>query len=300
MRSVSGQSIWGSVRRQIEETRHLGRTLGSSRVQLELRRRWRRGTARDAALRQGVIHRVPSDGGAAVPVTEPTRLAAMSAQVPHFLPDGRRFLFLAVNREAGASTVQLSERTRRPRALWSGGVAAAYVRQVSVFARKVSGRAAFRRGSARGDWGSSDGSRIRAIDRWSALRVLCIHHGRLVYALQVVRWRTNWFGRLRRRDRDDSSGPFHSFWLASDGVRAVIERGSVCSGGDRGTSARFTSDAPVEGHPVWSPMARESRIFQATSEPAHCTSGPPPGLPGRDLGGTSNYKQPTDWSPDGR
>src|SRR5262245_34463275 len=100
-------------------------------------------------------------------------------------------------------------------------------------------------------------------------------------------------------------GAFHTLWLASDDKRAVVDdalgNDLWLIDGERGTASRFTFDAD-SGHPAWSPDG--SRIVfsrgsfgQANALVVKVATGL---QPAEALVQTPTFKEPTDWSSDGR
>jgi len=87
------------------------------------------GTIIFAPERRGGLYRIPAGGGTPEPLTEPSRNDQWVDGWPHFLPDGRRFLYSRKNRRSGDSMIRLADlESSEDRELTSAHSGAAYTR----------------------------------------------------------------------------------------------------------------------------------------------------------------------------
>jgi eukaryotic-like serine/threonine-protein kinase len=263
------------------------------------------------------LYRVPETGGVAVPVTTLDESRGDVRHVsPSFLADGKRFVFVVLNRDEAQSAVYSGSLDSTETVLVEpGAFVAAYAsgyllfgRESSIFARAIDPRS-----------GQPSGDRsLLANDVFQGANVTRLFLGTGGNILAYVNGVGDATSRLVWRTREGKpAGEFgqpisiHSFWLAADEVRAVVERQSALSApgsGDlwvlddsRGMSSRFTTDPLQEGHPVFSPDGRSIGYFSGrpilTSKLVIQNAN---GLtPPEVLVGTDSYKQFTDWSLDG-
>jgi Tol biopolymer transport system component/predicted Ser/Thr protein kinase len=269
----------------------------------------------------GVIKRVDANGGQPQPVTT---LDSAKGDVRHlrpvFLPEGRRFLFTAINGEADKSTLQLAELgSSETRILDQIASGAEYVEPgYLVFARNAKLMARpFDKGT--GAW-TGDAVVVSETVRQQPLGTAAFSasvSGVIAYdgwTLVGENLDLEWVGRDGR-----SAGIFsrqsggHVMALATDDNSVAIETAGGSGGnavwildGTRGTRTRLTFEKGAQGHPVWSPEGRRLVYFDgqpgATTrlliKVANGTRDAEPLLGGNDQ--TPTNKQATDWSRDGR
>jgi dipeptidyl aminopeptidase/acylaminoacyl peptidase len=252
-------------------------------------------------------------GGTATPT--PLRSAEATGHVrPHFLPDGRQFLFLVIGTSKSDSDgIHLgtlgSEETRRilpavsnvayvePGVLvyWSDG---------AVRAQRFDERTFELRGEAVriGDQASFDADRACARFSVSRTGLLAYQRGGLPSASQLV-----WVDRVGRDLGAPLAPPGLYYYprLSHDGRRVAVDISDPVRGnGDiwifdlaRGVPNRLTFDPPNETAPLWSPDDSEI-LFQKGFELRKKSLGGS-SVEGEVVGG-SELKQPCDWSSDGR
>jgi len=260
------------------------------------------------------IHSIPASGGSPTVVTmlDGARGEVMHI-APEFLPDGRRFLYLAVNKNPGASAVILAELGgSERRVLLSGTSHAAYADGYLLYARGgslVAHQFDVEKGTLTGEpvviteavRESTQGRAAFAV----AGGTLVFDSDRAFPEAEVAV--------LSRQGAETSvfptRGPFHTMWPSPDFRRVVLEGGSTEGGtdlwiidADRGSRTRLTTQAATEGHPAWSPDGREIAYFEGIVGtrsrvmivPSTGTREP------RVVVDTPSHKQVTDWSRDGR
>ena len=263
-------------------------------------------------------YRVPVSGGTPVPVTTlDSSRGDLRHTSPWFLPDGHRFLFVALNRDEAKSGVHIGALDSDETALIeTGPFVTAYAHGFLLFGRNAS---LFARpfdlasGRPHGDPILVAGDIFLGA---SVTRMFVGVGGDILAHVDsagaAAPMQLRWFA------RDGSPvGPFgqptsvHSLWLTNDDQRVVIERPSYATGmqgadlwildGRSGTTSRFTTDPATEGHPVVSPDGRSIAYFSGTpSVSSTLLLQDESVMAPVTLVGTASYKQFTDWSQDGR
>ena len=266
----------------------------------------------------GGLHRIPATGGEAVPVTTLDEARKETGHAwPHFLPDGRHFLFLARNSQRENSAIYVgaldSKETKRLVSVDSSMAYAPpgyllYVRDNTLMAQTfdadrlelagepfpVVKEVISNQGNARGMFSVSAGG------------VLAYRTG------TVIDTKLLWFDRdgkqLEIIDNQPARGFTHR--LSPDEKRVAIDRADPQTQGTtdiwllelaRGSSTRFTFEAADEGSPVWSPDGG-SVAFYSDRDGSHGIYRKPASGTGEGeaLVSSADMKFVNDWSPDGR
>ena len=264
----------------------------------------------DAPSGRGEIYRVSASGGQPVAITKPAR-GEWRQTWPYLLPDGKRFIYLAlsadtIDRQIILSTLDGAKRsvllTNVSQVRLSGPDQLMFVRDGKLLAQHFdldNGKAIGEAESVAGDVAYFYPSARADFDAVPA---------------GVVIWRTDTHnGTLSIVDRAGNekkvvdSGRFFDLSVAGDGGRAavtVIDRGTGL--GDvwlydlhRGLRDRFTTDAGMEFSPVWSSDRRT--IFYASAQ-----GGTVPRVMRLDVGGSApavltqegRFRWPTSVTPD--
>jgi eukaryotic-like serine/threonine-protein kinase len=269
------------------------------------------GTIIFAATGLAGLSRVSAAGGQPTVVT--TLDAARketSHRWPHFLPDGRHFLFFVQpanviqigSLDAQETTTLLSAEAR---VVYTPPGYLFFTRQGTLMAQAFDAARAELSGEA-----LPIAEQVTVNETTDGAEFSVSQNGVLAYRFRALNDR-----QLVWLDRDGKPisnfgqrGAFHTLWLASDEKRAVVsqlaagQRGDLwLIDGERGTASAFTFDA-TSGHPVWSPDT--SRIVFSSG-----TFGQRNALAVKAATGlqqaellvqTPTFKQPTDWSLDGR
>lgn len=267
------------------------------------------------------IMRVSASGGQPEPVTTIDGKKGDLRHVrPSFLPDGRHFVFTAINTDGSKSTLHLGELgSTTTRILDTIPSSADYVNPgYLVFARdgKLMARPF---DAAAGQW---TGEAIVVADsvRQQTLGAAAFSAspgGVIAYdssSLFGGDLELEWVARDGR-----PAGIFgqltgaHTIALAADETSVALETSGGASGnavwihdGARGTRTRLTFDKSAQGHPVWSPEGRRLVFFDGQPgsmtrlliKVVNGTRDAEPLLGPNDQ--TPTTKQPTDWSRDGR
>lgn len=265
------------------------------------------------------IRRVPASGGQPDSVTTINTAQGDQRHVrPTFLPDGRHFVFTAINTEIDKSTLQLGELGATTTRILDETVSGAnYVEPgYLVFARdgKLMARPF---DAALGQWTGEPmviADTVRQVGLGAAFSasvggVIAYDNSNLSGQGLDLAW-------VMRDGRPASIAAQleggHAIALAGDdtsvametsanGVNAVWLYDTV-----RGTRTRLTFDKGVQGHPVWSPEGRRLVYFDGRPgsmtrlfiKVANGTRDAEPLLgPNHE---TPGFLQPTDWSRDGR
>ena len=261
------------------------------------------------------LSRVPASGGAPVPVTKRGRLArAERAHLwPHFLPDGRRFVFLVQKaNDAGCDSVgqidaggSVSDR-RRP---WTGGLRR---RQCSLFSR--GGTLATQQFDPEVTASIGEMETLGGVDEvggsTTAGSAFSASSTVLVYRRgEEPRRQLTWFDRAGRHvGVVEQPDEYAGFALSPDGRRVAFARRS-----DEEASSiwlmdvasdrlyRLTTDRKRDAFPIWSPDASRIAFSSRGSdgESVHAIVAATGGK-GDELFRSPESKQLTDWSPDGR
>jgi Tol biopolymer transport system component/tRNA A-37 threonylcarbamoyl transferase component Bud32 len=269
------------------------------------------------------LSRVPAAGGVAVAVTQTA--GGGTHRWPMFLPDGRRFLYLANGgRENGIHVASLDSKDDRRLVLDESnpeyvapteGHASGYllfVREQTLMAQPVDPWTLEAKGelfpvAERIQRGQANGLNLYSVSG----------NGMLVYQAGGgggVGDQHIWFDRAGKEAGTVGGvvATRRSFALSPEGKRVAIERGGDNQGRSdlwitdmehSGTETRLTFDASANSYPVWSPDGskvafssnRNGGIFNIYQRAANGT--------GQDellFESREPNKQPTDWSRDGR
>lgn len=267
------------------------------------------------------IHRVSEDGGTPTPVTETDPERDFAHFWPHFLPDGRHFLYLALERSPDTGPLRTlyvasldADEPQRPllrsvsRAVYAPPGMLLYVTNGVLVAHPFDAD----RLALTGDpepvtdrlryfymTGQAEFSASRTADQ----PVIAFHGG-------------PWESRIQRYGRSgETLGPltepaaFDQLRISPDGTRAVVDVLDPANGGrdlwlyDLRTTAsrRLTLHPADEQDPVWSPDGREILYRSDENGPPdlYVRSADGSGTPRRVLSGGAVFT-PEDWSADGR
>ena len=214
------------------------------------------------------IFRVPASGGNAVAVTHPEKLGHRSHRWPYFLPDGKRFLFLAFRITGGKASEGIylgsTDSKEDPKFLTVADSNAVYVEPGQV----VFGRAGVLRvqrldadkGVMLGEPASI--APLQYSERFSAA-IFAASPTALVYQEKGAEILTElqWVDRQGKRLGTVGSPAY--YWsprLSRDGTRIAVDRSGSSGNGDiwilettRPGSTRFTLDEANESLPAWMP-----------------------------------------------
>jgi len=273
--------------------------------------------------RGDALHRAPAAGGPSTPVTvfEQSR-RENSHRWPHFLPDGRRFLYLVRSAQLehhGLCAGDLNSKTQKRILNTLNRVAYAppsggglghllFIREASLTAQPFDPEKLELRGEP-----FPVAEKVMRGGLFGGATFSVSANGLLAYRSgEGGGGQLAWFDRQGKRLETigQQAYAYVGFALAPDGKRVVVARGDA---GNldlwlvdlaRGNlPSRFTFDPATDWFPVWSPDG--SRIaFATVREQAHAQAvyvKPSSGVGKEDLlhkGGSSIY--PTDWSRDGR
>jgi Tol biopolymer transport system component len=260
------------------------------------------------------IRSIAASGGSSTAVTTIDKSRGELAHVlPHFLPDGRRFVYLAVNDDPNASTVMLASLDGgTPRVVASGTSNAEYSDGHLFYARG---------GSLMAhpfdlDEGALTGEPVVVAESVKEApggrAAFAVAGGTLVFDA-VREFAQAEVVALSRQGREAAvlpvNGPIHTMWPSPDFRRVVTESGNSVGGTDlwifdaeRGSRTRLTDGPNTEGHPAWSPDGRQIAFFDGVvgvKTRLVVASAAGVGAP-RVVVDTPTYKQITDWSRDGR
>lgn len=261
------------------------------------------------------IYQVAASGGTPIPVTKLDESKHTTHRWPYFLPDGKHFLYLAVNQARGrrehdavyfasidSAETNLVLRTNANAAFASGFLL--FLRDTTLMADRFDAR----RGQLKGDpLPVAEGIRYdpatwQAVFTASQSGILAYHTGGVVGTKLV------WFDRSGNELGSIGEKDIYSdLRLSPDGRRLAVGRGDP---GDifiyelaRRGGTRLTFDPADDGSPIWSPDG--TRIVFST---AHRTRGQH-NIYQKLSSGTSSEEMflesgidvsTEDWSPDGR
>ncbi len=266
-----------------------------------------------APVAGGGIVRVPAAGGEAVPVTRPTTGQA-NHHFPHFLPDGRQFLFFAQGTNErigvylgaldGGEPVRLTAAESAPAFLPPDWVL--WVRQGALVARRIDlpRRALTGEAVTLADPVGFDGALATGAFAVSAAGLVAYRAG------GTSRRQLTWVDRTGRvlgtiGAADDEALQYPE--LAPDGRRVAVDR-TVKGNRDvwvfdvsRGVPTRLTFDASQDMWPTWTPDG-QTIVFRSTRTGGGDFYQKPASGAGneRALFTSPDTKYPLEWSPDGR
>jgi serine/threonine protein kinase len=260
----------------------------------------------------GTLRRVADTGGESTPVTS-LGAGQSNHRFPHFLPDGRHFLFYVRGAPDAQGVYGASLDGLPMRRLLDADGAAAYasghmffIREGSLFAQpfdlarfELAGNPFFVASNVAVDSnGLGTGLAVSAVNSLAFRRRAAAVDRQLV-------WVDRSGVEIRRLGSPDTATPLHPE-LSGDGRQIAIQR-SVNGNLDiwvletaRGILNPLTFDTAVDDYAVWSPDARHI-VFQSNRKGAFnlyqkaATGGAAEEL----LFSTPSYKSPTDWSNDG-
>jgi Tol biopolymer transport system component len=235
----------------------------------------------------GVIYRVAATGGEPTPVlgTKGEREEPSGYRSPVFLPDGRHFLFLKLNRQPGTSEIYLASLDgAQPIRLLAAESQAVYTAPTSTTAG--SGHLIFARGgfllAQPFDAGSLQltGEPVRVADQLEVVRdgrgfFSASDNGSLVYASSSALYnqQLTWIDRTGRPlEPVGPPGMYESPRLSPDGKQVAVTRMDPNTRTQdiyvidlaRGASSRLTLDPADDRYAIWSPDG--SRIVWAHQE----------------------------------
>ena len=259
----------------------------------------------------GSLYRVASAGGDCTPLTklDPARGQFLQHRAPHFLSDGRHFLFVEQREGPWAVRIGRLESNDEAPILLTGSSRAEYTSGYLLFDRE--GTLLAQRFDPVTRMLAGEPIAIASIATPRAWATFSASTGRLALSsgLGSQRSQLTWVDRHDRALGVVGAMNFWSFRLSPDGARIVGNNGTA-SGGlslgevDRGTTVVFTTgprfaDAP-DLNPVWSPDGGRV-IFQRVRSGSHAIYEK---IIGRDqeapLVSLGEPSWPTDWSSDGR
>ena len=218
-----------------------------------------------AAVDGGAIFRTTTAGTAAEVLVEPdaTRQEAR-VRWPHFLPDGRRFLYL-VEHEDGTGTLMLWSPGAAPRALMPGASNAAFVEPGFVVFARDGALLARRFDPAAGE---VTGEAVAIADRVNYFRMTGVAHyaaspnGVIAYQSDADLAHIAWFDREGRELAVAAgSGGYLSLRLSPDNRELLFDRTEPSTGSydewlldlERGVETRLTTDPGNEIGGAWVP-----------------------------------------------
>jgi Tol biopolymer transport system component len=260
----------------------------------------------------GTLYRVSAAGGAPSVLIEPDKSRAERLGFPYFLPDGRRFLYLARSPQQEQSAVYLAsldsnERKRilvaNSRVVYSPPGYLLFAQSAKLMAQPFD----VRRGETTGDPFPVADRVAQTIAGVAAVSVsdngiLAFSEGGGGATTQLT-----WFDRTGKQDGIVAAPGANTFpWLSPDGQRLAVHRSDPAGNGTdvwlidllRGTNSRFTFEGG--SLPVWSPDGK-TILFAASRK------GSPQGIYQKAASGTGNEELLAenvgaimDWSSDGR
>jgi serine/threonine protein kinase/Tol biopolymer transport system component len=267
----------------------------------------------------GPLYRVPATGGESVSLAPAD--GPLIQRFPHFLPDGRHFLFYAPAGDARARAIYLgSLDSFKPRRLLDADAAAVFlppqhiifIRQGRLFAQRFDLTALQVMGDPQllAENVAADPTRFSA--GLSAVADTVAYSTQPAAGPRQLRWFDRAGRLLATVGETDVEEPLNPE-LSPDGTRVVVDR---MIGGNRdiwilnstnGLRTRFTSDTATDYHPIWSPDGR-SIVFSSFRTPV-ATALAQAQLYRKASSGagadelfveSSQVKLATDWSRDGR
>ena len=215
-----------------------------------------------------VLKRIADTGGVATPVTSLDKSRTERAHAwPQFLPDGHRFLYLALANNNSETAIYASDLDGRStaRVLTTNASFALAGNQLLTLIKRTLVAQEFdaKRGQVIGQPRELF-DRI-GVDVRNAQAAFSAAGGLLSYRRVGDQSRLTWFDRRGTTlESFRESADYHHASLAPDGRRLAIEKTDPASGRhtiwildfDRGTSSRLINDASGAHQPVWSPDGR--------------------------------------------
>jgi dipeptidyl aminopeptidase/acylaminoacyl peptidase len=268
----------------------------------------------------GPLFRVSAAGGQPVAAThlDSTRREA-DHRWPHFLPDGRHFLFLALTGENSSSLALNAGSFDAPNAKFLARVesSVAYAPPGYLLSATADRTLIAQPFDADGLRLLGGGSPIAEHVLVYPLRRTAVFSvsrtGLLAYqaAVHAEPGKLGWFDRSGKQlESFGTAREYGVFSLSPDGTRLVTEvTDPRVSTTDlwvhdlaRGTTTRLTFDPADEGDPVWSPDGRQVAFYSSRKGSARSLYLKPAGGAGAEtlLLESESEITPTDWSPDGR
>ncbi|HET9793268.1 MAG TPA: protein kinase [Thermoanaerobaculia bacterium] len=229
---------------------------------------WGAGTILFGSTFEGIIYRVPSDGGAPAVIVRPDPARGETRMMwPHFLPDGRSFLYLAVHRNSAGTLMLGSIDGKPPRAVgemasrveWTAPGDLVFAADGALFARPFDAKAARFTGPPR-PLAPSVYSFFTS--KWAGFTAS--KNGSFAYQPRGNVNRLTWFDRAGRNVGEigsSAAGEIIDVAISPDGRRAAFDRSGLSLGTydvwqidlERSAETRVTSDPNTEFDPVWLP-----------------------------------------------
>jgi Tol biopolymer transport system component len=265
---------------------------------------------------EGGLYRIPATGGTSTAVTTLDRSRNETVHGwPHFLPDGRHFLYLARSSDAAKNAIVVgSLDSKETKFLLNAGSSVAYAppgyllfaRQDTLMAQPFDADKLQLTGEAVPIVGL--GRQLptsRALFSASETGVLVYRSGSPGEDSQLA-----WFDRAGRPlGTVGPPGAYSAIRLSPDEKRIALQRLDDEKGTfdicvidtTSGTTTRLTFDPANDVYPIWSPLDGSHIVFASTRAGAASLYQKPSGG-GKDelLFESDDSKLPNDWSPDGR
>jgi len=259
------------------------------------------------------IHSIRGSGGSPVRVTTIDSAHGEIAHAsPHFLPDGRRFLYVAVNKDPNATALRFASLGGgEPRTILSGTSNAQYSNGQILYVRG----GALMTQAFDPDKGVLTGEPVvvaESVKEAPGNRAAFAAAGGTLVFDAVREFPQAEVAVLSRQGAEIETfairGGFHTMSPSPDFRRVVVESGGSEGGtdlwiiDDRGSRTRLTDSPNTEGHPAWSPDGREIAFFDGVvGVKTRLVVGSAAGTrEPRVVVDTPTYKQITDWSRDGK
>jgi Tol biopolymer transport system component len=259
------------------------------------------------------IHSIPASGGTSVRVTTIDRpRGEISHTSPSFLPDGRRFLYVAVNKDPNATALRFASLDGgEPRTILSGTSNAQYANGHLLYVRA----GALMAQEFDADKGALTGEPVvvaESVRESPGNRAAFAAAGGTLVFDAVREFPQAEVAVLSRQGTEIETfavrGGFHTMSPSPDFRRVAVESGGSEGGtdlwiiDDRGSRTRLTDSSNTEGHPAWSPDGREIAFFDGVvGVRSRLVVGSAAGTrEPRVVVDTPTYKQISDWSRDGK